>query len=333
MTAHKPDTQVTVVIPLYNKRDVVGRAITSVIQQTVPDWELLIVDDGSTDGSYEVAEAHTIADTRIRVHRQPNMGPGAARNRGLSLAQTPWIAFLDADDEWCPQFLEHCLRTAAIMDASAVATAWTRDSKSPCSISAKGSTVYMHGLERRLAMHVKRDIDRLHSSAVLARTELIAECGGYFDRDHCTYGEDSWLWIQVLSRGRVVRTDTPLIRFHTDASSLSVGRISPYPVPPLLSHAREALDALPSRYQHRGTRYLLWYACWIAARMGFETGAEAARQTMSSIARDQPVLGACISSIRHAASLGDLLRRLPLIGRVIHKRRRWHLPGPGQESC
>lgn len=95
---------VSIVIPLFNKRDHILRAIRSVLKQTHFDWELIIVDDGSTDGSADVVK--TVSDLRIRLFSQPNGGVSKARNAGVRLARAEWVAFLDADDEYEPDFLK-----------------------------------------------------------------------------------------------------------------------------------------------------------------------------------------------------------------------------------
>ncbi|MCG2778914.1 MAG: glycosyltransferase family 2 protein [Desulfobacterales bacterium] len=93
----------SVIIPLYNKRPYVSRAIESVRQQTFTDWELIIIDDGSTDGSTSEISKD---DARIRVFEQENEGPAAARNHGIREAQGEFVAFLDADDYYYPRKLE-----------------------------------------------------------------------------------------------------------------------------------------------------------------------------------------------------------------------------------
>lgn len=93
----------SIVIPLFNKRDTVGRAIQSVLNQTVQDFEIVVVDDGSVDNGRRVVES--FFDQRIRIIQQENRGVSAARNRGITEAKNEYIAFLDADDEWLPEFL------------------------------------------------------------------------------------------------------------------------------------------------------------------------------------------------------------------------------------
>ena len=94
--------EVSIVLPTYNRADVLPRAIDSVLAQTFTDWELIIVDDGSTDDTASVVER---GDPRIRFVRQANGGCYVARNHGLRVSTGKWITFLDSDDEWLPHYL------------------------------------------------------------------------------------------------------------------------------------------------------------------------------------------------------------------------------------
>ncbi len=95
---------ISIVIPLYNKKDQVSNTIATVLAQTYQDFEVIIVNDGSTDDS--VAEVEKVQDSRIRLIHQQNAGVSVARNRGIEASKGDLIAFLDADDEWTPGYLE-----------------------------------------------------------------------------------------------------------------------------------------------------------------------------------------------------------------------------------
>lgn len=94
---------ISVVIPLYNKRDSIARTIESVLKQTFTDFEIIVVDDGSKDGSSEIVRS--FEDERIKIIQQENAGVAAARNRGIKASNGEFVALLDGDDEWLPDFL------------------------------------------------------------------------------------------------------------------------------------------------------------------------------------------------------------------------------------
>lgn len=94
----------SVVIPLYNKQDYILETVKSVLDQSFGDFELLIIDDGSTDRSLE--RLSSLTDSRIRIFQQENGGEPVARNAGIARAAARYIAFLDADDIWLPEFLQ-----------------------------------------------------------------------------------------------------------------------------------------------------------------------------------------------------------------------------------
>lgn len=96
--------EISVIIPLYNKEESIERTINGLLRQTFCDFEIVIVDDGSTDGSLGIVSG--IKDKRIKIVSQSNAGPGAARNTGVRNAGADWIVFLDADDELLDDALE-----------------------------------------------------------------------------------------------------------------------------------------------------------------------------------------------------------------------------------
>jgi glycosyltransferase involved in cell wall biosynthesis len=94
---------ISTVIPAYNAKKWIGRAIESVLNQTVRPAEILVIDDGSADGTAQAAQNYGAA---VRYFHQQNSGPAVARNRGIASAELEWIAFLDADDEWLPNWVD-----------------------------------------------------------------------------------------------------------------------------------------------------------------------------------------------------------------------------------
>src|SRR3546814_65596 len=93
----------SVVIPTYNRKKFIGTTLKSILAQQCTDYEIIVVDDGSTDGTRESLASY---GSSVRILEQPNYGPGAARNLGLGEARGDYVAFLDSDDIWFPWTLE-----------------------------------------------------------------------------------------------------------------------------------------------------------------------------------------------------------------------------------
>src|SRR5436309_795558 len=96
----------SVLVPTYNQAHYVGQALDSLIGQSDPDWEAIVVNDGSTDGTAGILEAHRATDPRIRVIHKQNGGTGSALNEGLRHARGEWICWLSSDDLFHPRKLE-----------------------------------------------------------------------------------------------------------------------------------------------------------------------------------------------------------------------------------
>ena len=97
---------VSIITPLYNGEKYVAQTIESVLAQTYPHWEMIVVNDGSRDRSEQIVREYTERDPRIKLFSQPNGGSASARNNGIRRAEGQYIALLDADDLWEPFFLE-----------------------------------------------------------------------------------------------------------------------------------------------------------------------------------------------------------------------------------
>lgn len=183
----------SVVIPTYNRARVVSRAIQSVLAQTIDDWELLVVDDGSVDGTEQtVLSFH---DARIRYCRhQSNRGASAARNTGILRAQGEYVAFLDSDDEWKPSKLRRSLDAFSAAGSSRLA----------CVISGKeliDETGRRHTYAAELRGHCYERLlaDRawyLSTSLLVVRRGALSDC--MFD-ESCEPMED-WDFLLRLSK-------------------------------------------------------------------------------------------------------------------------------------
>lgn len=241
---------VSVVIPLYNKAPYVRRALGSVLAQTCAPLEIIVVDDGSTDEGPCLVEQ--CGDARVCLIRQPNAGPGAARNRGLAAARGEYVAFLDADDEWVPTFLQKSLALLAEHGPHVAGISSGYFLHPPGRSTAgmwrkRGLRDGVHRLGPALAPQAA-----VHLLAYLTpctsvfRTDAVRRWGGFFARDGCRYGEDSYLMLQLLLNEAVAVNLEPLARIHSEASALSRHRNGPRPVEPLLTHAEDLLAVCPA---------------------------------------------------------------------------------------
>ncbi|HSQ22219.1 MAG TPA: glycosyltransferase, partial [Coriobacteriia bacterium] len=113
-------TELSIIVPVYNAEAFLTSCIESVLAQTFADYELLLVDDGSTDGSGEICDWYAGRDVRVKVFHVPNGGPASARNKGLDMAVGRYIQFLDADDELESECCAVFRETARASDADAV---------------------------------------------------------------------------------------------------------------------------------------------------------------------------------------------------------------------
>lgn len=198
--------EVSVIIPTYNRRAMLLEAIDSVLAQSTPAFELIVIDDGSTDGTSENDHLRRLAETiRIRIDRIDHRGPAAARNRGAAIARAPLIAFLDSDDLWSPTKLERQL-------------AFMRDNPG-CAIS-QTNEIWIRNGQRVNPGHRHRKragdifIDSLRTcliamSSVMIRTDLFRSSGG-FD-EHMTAAEDYDLWLRILIDHEAGLLDEPLV--------------------------------------------------------------------------------------------------------------------------
>jgi glycosyltransferase involved in cell wall biosynthesis len=183
---------ISVVIPTYNRGQKTIAAIQSVLTQTYLHLEIIVIDDGSTDGSSEAIQQFLNQRTngndqvqQIHYFKQPNQGPGAARNAGIEKARGEYIAFLDSDDDWLPEKLEWQMR--AIEQFKNDCGACFTDAEMVNNSSADLTTFRSYGRHYNQSMGIDPDATRLLAksfcgywiSTLLARTDLIKRIGGF----------------------------------------------------------------------------------------------------------------------------------------------------------
>lgn len=120
---------VSIIVPCYNAENFIGRGISSIIHQTCPDWELILIDDGSTDSTAVICQRAATEDKRVHFVEQKNQGVSAARNAGLDMAKGQYVMFMDSDDYMSPDILAFTLREADKYDADIVMVGHNRVEK------------------------------------------------------------------------------------------------------------------------------------------------------------------------------------------------------------
>lgn len=204
----------SVIIPLYNKADTVRNTIESVLRQSYPHFEIIVVDDGSTDRSAETVEA--ISDTRIHLFRKENGGPGSARNHGIRQAQFDWSIWLDADDLMLPGALEHF---ASVIGERPQADMIVGNFE----LDDAGKTSLYH--QKKLSEHVDNAFKCWFLKELMpcagtycCKTEILAQ---HPYQEKLKRSEDTDVLFRVFRKSRIVRTDFVVMRYCRDFSSES----------------------------------------------------------------------------------------------------------------
>ena len=204
------------IIPLYNKAEYIGKTLASVFAQTVDDYEVVVVDDGSTDSSFQVASETVSARSGCRVVRQANGGVASARNKGVEVAQGEYICFLDADDWWEPSFLEGMQRLIeACPEAGLYGTSFyiVKNGKkrvAPIGVDKEfkmGYINYCQTYARTLCMPIT-------SSSVAIPRGVFVRSKGF--KSGISLGEDFDLWIRIALEYKVALLNQPLANYYQD---------------------------------------------------------------------------------------------------------------------
>jgi succinoglycan biosynthesis protein ExoO len=227
-------TRFAVVVPLYNKRPHIERALTSIFAQIEAPAEIFVVDDASTDGGLdEVVRYH---DERLKILRRSEPGPGgyAARNMAVLRAQSDWIAFLDADDAWAPDHLATIRATIEQASAPRLAcvftgysNVWPDGRKEPDRYTRQVGRAETRVLDFPALLDAWLDLKEcpIWTSAAAFRRQALVDAG-LFPAGRCVRGGDKDLWLRVARNAEVVAAAGATAIYHRDATNMVTSKSS-----------------------------------------------------------------------------------------------------------
>ena len=206
---HMSAPSISVIVTCYNNQATIAEAIDSVLGQSHLPKQVIVVDDGSTDGS--LAAISPFQD-RVTLITGRNGGPSAARNRGLEAADGEWVAFLDGDDAWHPHKLAvQLVAMVANPDAIMIASDWTRD---PAALAVDDDPK----IQRLYASHIAI-LNRFQTSSVLALRSAVDKAGGFDPR--MDTAEDWDMWLRVAKLGPAVLVKSPMVFYRDNPDGVS----------------------------------------------------------------------------------------------------------------
>lgn len=187
-------------MPTYNRAKLISESINSILEQTYQNWELIIIDDGSSDDTRNIVNNYIKQDDRIKYYYQANAKQGAARNNGISKSKGEWIAFLDSDDLW-------------VCDKLQIQTDYLSANKQTELLFSSGYLLYEYGSIENFYIKVKSDwsisdlplfinSNQVPILSVIVKRDCLEGIGGFDEDPNIQNVEDYFLWINLLIDGR-----------------------------------------------------------------------------------------------------------------------------------
>ena len=200
---------ISVILPTFERADLLPRSISSVLAQTFTDWELIVIDDGSTDATTDVVVAWRQTSSQIRYIRQTNQGVGAARNRGVAEARGEYIACLDSDDEYLPSHLATRLDLLRTHDLDLIQGG----------VRAEGKEWVVDFFNPTKLVRIA---DCVIGGTLFGKRTVFTQLGGFCDLN---YGEDLDLWTRAQKEFKVATFREPATYIlHETSNSLRMAR-------------------------------------------------------------------------------------------------------------
>jgi len=211
---------ISVIIPLYNKELSIGRTIESVLKQTYAKFELIVVDDGSTDSSAEVVEK--IFDQRIRLIKKNNGGVSSARNKGVVEAKYDWVAFLDADDLWHEDYLLEISKVVAKhIDIEGIATGFATVNKDGTIV--KSRVTDMSGVVNYFKASNELGYYVMNMSTFCTKKKSLLSIGMF--SESLTHGEDMEVFEKLARKGNMYIVNKVLSYYVMDAENRAMNTL------------------------------------------------------------------------------------------------------------
>jgi succinoglycan biosynthesis protein ExoO len=246
--------RISVVIPLYNKGPHIERTLASVLAQKRPPDEIIVIDDGSTDGGYETVQALAIPNLKLHRRSPPGAAGSAARNMGIALAEGDWIALLDADDEWLPTHLlafTRALSRSKRRDEVVMVVAGYlkrfpggREERVSLSADLHDAAPEEFDFAALISLWVSSNLSPVSTSGTVLRRQAVIDAG-LFPAERCTRGEDKDTWIRVAHRGLTLATGNVSSIYHWDSVNMATKQAHANEVPCIVETIDKLLSERP----------------------------------------------------------------------------------------
>ena len=313
----------SVIIPLYNKEAYIARAIQSVVAQDWQDYEVLVIDDGSTDNGPEVL-GPWLPDPRIRLITQANSGAGAARNRGLAEMRNDVAAFLDADDEWLPSHLRDLAELASTYPQSGeLATAY-------CA-AYPGGLAFNHSIDR----HSPSLITDYYRLAASGHTVHISACGLHSSvlaerlrfKENAAPCEDQEFYVRAALHSSFAYHPRISALYHHDVGGSVMANARWLATLPLTAETLSGMlrdDVVPAGMRESASAYLAWLIEQHGLA-GLALGEKAGARSLLRQAQLEPISDRCKQRLNWLEHIVQMTPLSLLKLSVRFRRSRWYL--------
>jgi glycosyltransferase involved in cell wall biosynthesis len=212
----------SVILPTFNDAENIVNAIDSVLSQTEKDFEVIVIDDASTDETYKILEEN-IKDKRVRITRHEiNMGPGAARNTGLKEARGQYVAFLDSDDLWHPKFLENFASEIIIYNRALGYGLWFSNGHVYCGekyLCLMPQSIWCNNVSREDMFKRLYTVNCILTQGVVVDRDVFDRCGGFDETLRSAQDYDMWLNMARITSFHFI--DKPLFIYNVRKDTVS----------------------------------------------------------------------------------------------------------------